>query len=206
MNKRKNKKRKIKKRKDLGTIKKRKTNFQSNLKDIIDILFQPYVNKLQIKNINEINDISNKKREIVEIINFYENHKKWSVKFDIDNFYITNECKKKIKLWIHENNKIISAYKKSPYFFEKCFICYKHLHCNSIIADVLNDDYTILLECNHSFHKNCLLKWMDQCNWISKNSWRKKLTCPLCRNYDPNFYMNKISYKYNDFLETHFLK
>lgn len=49
----------------------------------------------------------------------------------------------------------------------ECSICLENLDL-SALASNLNNIYT--LDCNHSFHKNCITKWLET-----------KLTCPLCR-------------------------
>ena len=42
---------------------------------------------------------------------------------------------------------------------EECIVCYSNLDKNSV-----------KLECGHSFHKNCITKWLY-----------KSMTCPMCR-------------------------
>ena len=44
---------------------------------------------------------------------------------------------------------------------ETCVICIEPLHSKQT---------TIILDCNHIYHKNCILDWFN-----------KELTCPMCR-------------------------
>ena len=43
---------------------------------------------------------------------------------------------------------------------ENCSVCYDN-----------NDNESVQLDCNHSFHKQCMLKWCE-----------KSQTCPICRS------------------------
>ena len=56
---------------------------------------------------------------------------------------------------------------------EDCSICYESM---------IDDDDTITTPCNHTFHKDCLKKWV-----INKNN------CPLCRSELPTNFMKEHS-------------
>jgi hypothetical protein len=199
-----NKKRKG--REDNGTIKKRKNNFEYFLELSIDTLFSPYITFLKNKKKYNWNKVRELKEELIQIIFKNENVKKWEDKYDIEFFCILKKYRKMIKKWFNKNKIIKDLYTNSSYCSEKCSICREKLNCNDIISIIFNEDSSILLNCNHSFHFNCLMKWHKNCNWASDNSWKKKLTCPLCRNYDPKFFCNKISFKHDDIYEIHSLK
>mmetsp|Transcript_1535 Transcript_1535/g.1729 ORF Transcript_1535/g.1729 Transcript_1535/m.1729 type:complete len:228 (+) Transcript_1535:41-724(+) len=46
----------------------------------------------------------------------------------------------------------------------------KHLDCGVCKENYKHDDSVLQLPCNHYFHKDCLMPWLNQTN-----------TCPLCR-------------------------
>ena len=72
---------------------------------------------------------------------------------------INNCCNSKCCVYNIRNNKVSD---------NVCSIC---------LEKISNDIYT--LDCNHSFHKECITKWMNQCE---ENTNKKIFSCPLCRN------------------------
>lgn len=45
-----------------------------------------------------------------------------------------------------------------------------HKNCSICFDDFSNDDKISITECNHSYHTNCIEKWI-----------KNKRTCPICR-------------------------
>lgn len=50
------------------------------------------------------------------------------------------------------------------------------VYCPICISDVSPNEYIRVLECNHTFHKKCIDKWIKKC--ILDES---KMRCPMCR-------------------------
>lgn len=78
-----------------------------------------------------------------------------------------------------------------------CNIC-----LNIIDNNTDNDNNNVKLICNHTFHKGCILKWID-----TQRKKKKKSTCPTCRHLinkyilEEHYYSNKnIDIKNNNSL------
>ena len=188
-----------KKRKDFGTIKIRINNFADDVSEAIPLLFVKYYDKL------EINQIELKIKNLTDSIVKYEQKKDWNIKFDTNHFICNNDKKNYFQEWCKNNKNIIEGYKNSEHYEEKCSICLQKIHDNNVLASLFGDKISYQLNCSHCFHFECLDKWRDECNYKSDYSWKKKLTCPICRNYDKHDYLNKISDKYNDIYKIHLL-
>lgn len=53
--------------------------------------------------------------------------------------------------------------KNDPLFDQSCFICFENYQEKELVRN--------LPDCNHSFHKKCIDKWL-----------KRKAQCPVCRN------------------------
>ena len=68
--------------------------------------------------------------------------------------------------------KSIEELSKTNLTDPECIICLEKMYDET---NILNDTKLYLLECNHIYHNNCIIKW------INKNN-----TCPTCRKMIKN--------------------
>lgn len=88
----------------------------------------------------------------------YETEEKTATEKD---FYLVQECKCEESQRLYKKAEIINESNESN---EKtCAIC-------AICLEKISSEY-LHTECEHSYHNECLIKWMDE----------DKSTCPLCR-------------------------
>ena len=129
-------------------------------------------NQTNIQNNNENNDDSNESNESDEENNEEEDSNEGNNEESNEN-QIFNSKKKKYILELNEfQYKHIKKYSKIKE--KKCSICLFKYKKSDIIKE---------FPCNHIFHKNCILKWLEKSN-----------ICPLCK-YDITGDVNNIELK-----------
>lgn len=80
-------------------------------------------------------------------------------KFVVEAKNYKDALKKSIKVFVGEPTKFKGCSKECP-------VCFEEINKNNLVYE---------LDCNHTFHKKCLSKWL-----VNKIP-TKKLTCPMCR-------------------------
>lgn len=189
------------KRKDNGTLKKRKLKLVSKIVDSISQIHIPYFlknNSSRYKSIYKKRRINYRKKiktQINDMIRLFfkiENNKKWNKRFNDYNYY--KYKKNTFDQWREENKDIIKEYLNS--IEDKCSICHEKICDNNLIAKFIDKESCIALKCKHVFHIKCMYKWSQFSPRLSRNSKRKRVTCPLCRNYNKDDFFNKIKWEY----------
>jgi len=147
----------------------------------------------EINNINKLyyNNLINKEYEKIEILNnFFKNKdEKDSCNNFINEYFnkkIINDNKINENILITKIKSIINKYKSKVEYFENiiinfelnnyvCSICIENIDNNN------NNNNPCIINCGHSFCKNCLTKYVIQQD--------KKCKCPICRDL---FLLNNV--------------
>ena len=119
-------------------------------------------NDNEISDFNGLNELDNGRIELLDF-NFGSN-----LLYEIMNFF--REPPKKIEILEKLPEKIIDSINNLKDENKRCTIC---------LEDFIVKDIVIYLPCFHFFHKDCIIKWIEQ-----------NPTCPLCK-----FDINNIDYK-----------
>ena len=82
--------------------------------------------------------------------------------------YMCNDKHVKNKV-IKNNFPYIKNYFKSKIDNLECYICYNNIYTNEYVRE---------LNCNHSFHKKCIDKWLIKCLQSTSS---QTPCCPMCR-------------------------
>ena len=165
------------KKKSLFLINSSKYNFNVNTID-------------KLNNINELyyNNLINKEYEKLEILNnFFKNKDEKETCNNFINEYFNKNILNKYE--INENiliNKIkndINKYKSKIGYFQNIInnLELNNCVCSICIENINNNNNLCIINCGHSFCKNCLTNYVIQQD--------KKYKCPICRN---SFLLNNV--------------
>ena len=212
---------KYKKRRDSGTIKKRQAIFEREMQNAINILYYPTIKKRygNIALIEEVNtdtlnfnlsltfppgneellkdakEFQNKMNinttKLINSINKHELKKEWKNRYEI-RIMIAEGKKRYFNKWANNNKEIVQNYLIHKGTTTRCCICLRKMHQDRCIAILFGKSPYTKLRCNHQFHESCFAKLYSNTRYINSRTLKKRIRCPLCRDYDKSNYWNNI--------------